>query len=155
MKNVQRFTLFLMLLLAVSGLKAQTPSGIQFFHGTFAEAQAKAKKENKLIFMEAKAKKENKLIFMDAYTSWCAPCRFMAANVFTDQSVGEYYNAHFVNLKVDMENGEGPDLSRRYSVMAYPTLLFIDGNGEVKSRTMGGKPASEFIALGQKVVKGN
>jgi thiol:disulfide interchange protein len=143
MKHIQRFTLVLLLLAAATGLQAQTEAtGIQFFHGTFAEAQAKAKKENKLIFM-------------DAYTSWCAPCRFMAANVFTDQSVGEYYNTHFINLKVDMEKGEGPDLSRRYSVMAYPTLLFIDGNGEVKSRTMGGKPAAEFISLGQKVVKAN
>lgn len=145
MKNVTRFSfcfLLLALLSTTAGLKAQGNAGIQFFHGTFAEAQAKAKQENKLIFM-------------DAYTSWCAPCRFMAANVFTDPSVGEYYNAHFVNLKVDMEKGEGPDLSRRYSVMAYPTLLFIDGNGAVKSRTMGGKSASEFIALGQKVVKDN
>jgi thiol:disulfide interchange protein len=143
MKNVQRFTLLLLFVLTVTGLQAQTEAtGIQFFHGTFAEAQVKAKQENKLIFM-------------DAYTSWCAPCRFMAANVFTDQSVGEYYNAHFINMKVDMEKGEGIDLSRRYSVMAYPTLLFLDGNGEVKSRTMGGKPAAEFIALGQKAVKGN
>ena len=79
----------------------------------------------------------------------------MSSNVFTDPSVGEYYNAHFVNVKVDMEKGEGVDLSRRYNVMAYPTLLFIDGNGDVKSRAVGGKPASEFIALGQKVVKAN
>ena len=143
MKTAQRFTLFLMLLFAVSQVNAQTATtGIQFFHGTFAEAQAKAKKENKLIFM-------------DAYTSWCGPCRAMAANVFTDQSVGEYYNAHFINLKMDMEKGEGVELSRRYSVMAYPTLLFLDGNGDVKSRTMGGKQASDFIALGQKAIKGN
>lgn len=146
MKNVQKSTLYLLVLVCMLGaveLKAQTDAtGIEFFHGTFAEAQAKANKENKLIFM-------------DAYTSWCAPCRFMASNVFTDQSVGEYYNAHFINMKVDMEKGEGVDLSRRYSVMAYPTLLFINGNGEVKSRTMGGKPAADFIALGQKVVKGN
>ena len=136
MKHVTKVAFFLLITMVLVGgasLRAQGDAqGIQFFHGTFAEAQAKAKKENKLIFM-------------DAFTSWCAPCRFMAANVFTDESVGEYYNAHFVNLKVDMEKGEGPDLSRRYSVMAYPTLLFLDGNGEVKSRTMGGKPAAEFI----------
>ena len=142
MKHIQQLTLFLVMLVAVSGLRAQAPTAIDFFHGTFAEAQAKAKRENKLIFM-------------DAYTSWCGPCRFMSSNVFTDPSVGEYYNAHFVNVKVDMEKGEGVDLSRRYNVMAYPTLLFIDGNGDVKSRAVGGKPASEFIALGQKVVKAN
>ncbi|HHG84150.1 MAG TPA: DUF255 domain-containing protein, partial [Bacteroidetes bacterium] len=63
-----------------SSMKAQ---GIKFFHGTFAQAKAKAKKENKLIFM-------------DAYTSWCGPCKWMAANTFTDASVGAYFNQHFV-----------------------------------------------------------
>ena len=146
MKHVQKLTTFCLLLtamLAFSGLKAQTgATGIDFFHGTFAEAQAKAKKENKLIFM-------------DAYTTWCGPCRYMSANVFTDESVAEYYNAHFINLKMDMERGEGPTLSRRYSVMGYPTLLFINSNGEVKKRAMGGKKAAAFIALGQSVMKAN
>lgn len=27
--------------------------------------------------IKAKAKKENKLIFIDAYTSWCGPCKWM------------------------------------------------------------------------------
>jgi thiol-disulfide isomerase/thioredoxin len=143
MKNVTRVSIFLSLLMVLgftTDLRAQ--DGIQFFHGTFAEAQAKAKRENKLIFM-------------DAYTSWCGPCKWMSANVFTDPSVAEYYNAHFVNVKMDMERGEGPDLGRRFSIMAYPTLLFIDNTGAVKSRAMGAKPAADFIALGQKVVKGN
>jgi thiol:disulfide interchange protein len=143
MKNLTKIVFF-SILLTVMGfsvdMKAQN-AGIQFFHGTFAEAQAKAKAENKLIFM-------------DAYTSWCAPCRYMAANVFTDQSVGEYYNAHFVNIKVDMEKGEGPELGRRYNVNAYPTFLFINGStGEVALRSLGGKPASDFISEGQKAVK--
>lgn len=126
------FTLVFLLGLATN-VHAQ---GIDFFHGTFAEAQAKAKKENKLIFM-------------DAYTTWCGPCKWMAANTFTDAGVGEYFNQHFINLKVDMEKGEGRELQRRYRVMAFPTLLFIDGAGEVKHRTMGAKPADKFIALGK------
>lgn len=146
MKHVQKITAFCLLfaaMLSFASLKAQSDApGIQFFHGTFAEAQAKAKKENKLIFM-------------DAYTTWCGPCRAMSANVFTDPSVAEYYNAHFINLKVDMERGEGPTLGRRYSVMGYPTLLYINSEGEVKNRVMGGKSASDFIAIGQKVIKAN
>ena len=51
----------------------------------------------------AKAKAENKLIFLDCFTQWCGPCKMMAKNIFPTEKVGEYMNAHFVNLKIDME----------------------------------------------------
>lgn len=148
MKNIKTIgsTLILAFLLALgTNVRAQagaeSPSkaeaaGIDFFHGTFAQAQAKAAKENKLIFI-------------DAYTVWCGPCKWMAANTFTDPTVGEFFNKYFVNLKVDMERGEGRDLARRYRVMAYPTLLFVDSNGAVKHRAMGAKRSGDFIALGK------
>jgi thiol:disulfide interchange protein len=142
--------LFLMLVLGTSAFaqsSAESESetaksavtGINFFHGTFAEAKAKAAKENKLIFM-------------DAYTVWCGPCKWMAANTFTDAAVGEYFNKYFVNMKVDMERGEGRTLARQYAVRAYPTLLFIDSKGDVKHRAMGAKRAGDFLALGKKAV---
>ncbi|GAH00631.1 unnamed protein product, partial [marine sediment metagenome] len=53
------------------------------------------------------AKAENKLIFVDAYTTWCGPCKWMSKNVFTEGKVGDYFNESFVNVKIDMEKGEG------------------------------------------------
>jgi thiol:disulfide interchange protein len=55
--------------------------------------------------IKAKAKAENKLIFLDAYTTWCGPCKWMARNVFTNDTVAQFYNATFVNAKIDMEAG--------------------------------------------------
>ena len=55
----------------------------------------------------AKAKKENKIVFVDAYTTWCGPCKWMAANIFPTKEVGDVFNASFVNAKIDMEKGEG------------------------------------------------
>jgi thioredoxin-related protein len=95
----------------------------------------------------AKAKKENKLIFLDAYTTWCGPCKLMAKNIFTLKSVGDHYNANFVNAKIDMEKGEGIDIAKKYDVKVFPTYLFIDGNGELVHRTVGYVPRKNLYNL--------
>lgn len=95
----------------------------------------------------AQAKKEDKVIFIDAYTTWCGPCKMMAAKVFPLEEVGNVYNEKFINAKFDMEKGEGPGLAKRYSVMAYPTYLFVDGNGDIVHKGIGYIPQEEFLAL--------
>lgn len=97
----------------------------------------------------AQAKKEKKVIFVDAYASWCGPCKLMAKNIFTLQSVGDYYNSHFVNTKIDMEKGEGVELAKKYGVKAYPTYLFIDGDGKVVHKTLGYFEEKEFLKIGE------
>ena len=96
-----------------------------------------------------KAKTENKIIFVDAYTTWCSPCKFMASNVFTLKQVGQAYNARFINAKIDMESGEGLALAKKYVVTAYPTYIFVDGNGELVHRGVGTLTVEKFIALGE------
>ncbi|MBB4805927.1 thioredoxin-related protein [Chryseobacterium defluvii] len=93
----------------------------------------------------AKAKKENKLVFLDAYTSWCGPCKLMVKNIFPLQSVGDYYNSHFINAKIDMEKGEGTDIAKKYNVRVFPTYLFINGDGEEVHRTLGYVEEDAFI----------
>lgn len=131
-------TLLVLFVLASFGTKAMAQEGINFFHGTLAEAQQEAAKEDKLIFI-------------DAYTTWCGPCKWMAANTFPNAEVGEFFNKHFVSLKVDMERGEGPQLARKYRVMAYPTLIFLDKDGNVVHRAMGAKGPDQFLDLAKKV----
>lgn len=122
------------LLLTVITFSVAQAQGIDFFHGTFAEALEKAKKENKLIFM-------------DAYAEWCGPCKKMAATVFKDEKVGKFFNDNFINVKMDMEKGEGPNLSGKYNVAAYPTLLFINGKGDLVHKGVGGLPVEQFMNL--------
>jgi thioredoxin-related protein len=99
--------------------------------------------------IKAKAKKENKLIFIDAYTSWCGPCKWMAANVFTNDTVADYFNAKFINAKFDMEKGEGVDIAKLYEVHCYPNLLFIDGDGNIVHRWAGGMNQKDFLKLAE------
>ncbi|NOU59317.1 thioredoxin family protein [Marinifilum caeruleilacunae] len=92
-----------------------------------------------------KAKKEDKLIFVDCYTSWCGPCKMMAKDVFTQDHVADYFNSNFVNFKIDMEKGEGPTLKPGWKINAYPTFLVINSEGEVIHRVVGAFGADEFI----------
>lgn len=100
----------------------------------------------------AEAKKQQKLIFFDAYTSWCGPCKVMANTVFKTDSVADFFNQTFVNLKVDMEKGEGPALQKRFGVSAYPTLLFIDGDGNLVHKIVGSAPTNEFMVESRKAL---
>ena len=95
-----------------------------------------------------KAKKENKIIFLDAYAVWCGPCKNMDAQIYTDPKVADFYNANFINVKYDMEKGEGPKLANLFQVTAYPSLLFINTEGKVIHKGIGFKPVSSFLELG-------
>jgi thiol-disulfide isomerase/thioredoxin len=101
----------------------------------------------------ANAKKENKLIFFDAYTSWCGPCKMMAKDVFTKDSVADLFNQTFINVKYDMEKGEGIALKDKFGVNAFPTYLFINGDGEVVHKIVGSAPAGEFMQEAGKALK--
>ncbi len=130
------FTGLFMFFLGIFELPAQ---GIDFFHGTWEEALAKAKEEGKPIFV-------------DAFAVWCGPCKRMAKQVFTDPAVGEFYNANYVNMKLDMERGEGLKFRQKYPVSAFPTLFYIDSNGEVLHKLKGAQQVDNFLKLGNMVL---
>jgi len=123
-------------LLSFSSLKAQ---GIDFFHGTWPEALAQAKETGKPIFV-------------DAYAVWCGPCKRMAREVFTRKDVGDFYNANFINLKVDMEAEANIAFASKYPVSAFPTLFYIDGKGEIIRKVKGAQKADNFIKLGKSII---
>lgn len=128
--------ILLLLTFSLSYTLTSTAQEIAFETGTWAE-------------IKAKAKKENKLIFMDAFTTWCGPCKWMAKNIFTDKAVADYYNANFINAKIDMEKGEGIEIAKEYKVLCYPNLVYVDGDGKLVHRAAGSMEAAAFIELGK------
>lgn len=137
MKKIKQNALkymFLCLVIISQQVKGQT--GIVFESGSW----------NQLL---SKAKKEKKIIFLDAFATWCGPCKYMSANIFTNSEVGTFFNKNFINAKIDMEHGEGKELAKRYDVEVYPTLLFIDGNGKLLHKALGSQSNTEFIEIGR------
>lgn len=119
---------------------SQNKSGIMFYNGTWDEVLALAKKENKIVFV-------------DIYASWCGPCKRLKANTFTDETVGKIFNANFINFAIDAEKGEGIKLANLYEVNAYPTLIFVDKNGKLISKTVGYQNPNELLQFGKKMKK--
>lgn len=93
-----------------------------------------------------KAKNENKMVFIDCYTSWCGPCKEMSKFVFTKDTVADFFNARFINMKIDMEKGEGPALAKEFHVEAFPTYLLLNSERKVIYRFVGAMPADTFLA---------
>ncbi len=112
--------------------------GIDFSESSFSEVLAKAKAEGKAVFI-------------DCYTSWCGPCRWMATEVFTDARVAEVFNTRFINMKIDMEKGEGPELAKRFDVTAYPTLVFVNSDGEVIEKNVGALQPTALLEFASKI----
>jgi thiol-disulfide isomerase/thioredoxin len=115
----------------------------------------------------AKAKKENKFIFVDAFTTWCGPCKMMAKNIFPLEDVGKFYNANFINVKVQLDTtkndnaevvkwySDAHDIMVNYKVQVFPTYLFISPDGKLLHRAVGSSDAAAFIAKGQHALDPN
>jgi thiol:disulfide interchange protein len=95
--------------------------------------------------VQALAKKEGKLIFIDAHTDWCGPCKLMEQSTFSDPKVADYFNAKFINFKLDAEKGEGPELALKYGIQAVPNLLFVNESGDLVHRAEGFLSADELL----------
>ena len=121
-------------------MKGLLLSFILLFWGTFSvNAQNRSIRfldDNWNIVLK-KAERTGKLIFVDCYTSWCGPCQTLAKEVFTLDSVADFFNRHFLCVKLDIEKGKGLELKKPFEIRAYPTLLFLDGKQQVVHRIVG------------------
>ena len=121
---------------AEADTEVATNEGMEFFEGSYEDAIALAKEEEKLVFV-------------DVWTTWCGPCIVMQETVFPLPEVGDYFNARFVNYKLDAEDEDqnGPEISAQFEINVVPTYLILDGEGNELGRATGGCAPDQFIDM--------
>ena len=95
--------------------------------------------------LKARAQKEDKPIFVDVYTSWCGPCKKMAATVFKDPKVVEYMDKHYISIQLDAEKEKSHGFFSKYHASAYPSFYWLDKDGQLLSTLTGVMPTEAFL----------
>ncbi len=105
----------------------------------------------------AEAKQSNKKILLDVYTDWCGWCKKLDKDVYANDKVAAYLNKAYVIIKLNAEsNGkltyrdksltEG-GLAQAFGVRGYPTIIFLDSNGEPINSLGGYVAADRFLPI--------
>jgi thioredoxin-related protein len=112
----------------------------------------------------ALAANEKKHVVIDFYTSWCHWCKVMDKETFSDPRVKRFLAENFVTIRINAENdkekvsyrGEehtGVTLARRFGVRGFPSLAYLDRDGELVMVVPGFVPAKTFLPLLQYMQK--
>ena len=93
----------------------------------------------------AKAKAENKLIFIDVGTEWCSACNAMDEGSYKNVRVHELLRKNYIAIHVDAE--AEPDIGERYGFWGWPALVFMKPNGDHVHFVRGYMFPKDFIWL--------
>ena len=94
----------------------------------------------------AKAKKENKLVMVIGSTTWCGPCKHLTNVVLQEPGSAEYFGPRFVVKKYYLDKDDPDNIADRFEVVAYPTIIFLDSDGNEVIRSLGSCPRlNDFI----------
>lgn len=79
----------------------------------------------------SKAKAEGKPVMLDFYADWCLACKEMDNNVFPDPAVQRKLSK-YVLLRADVtaNDADTTAIEKYFGVIAPPTILFFDANGQ-------------------------
>ena len=108
--------------------------------------------------IQAKAKAENKFIFMHCYTSYCGPSRYMSTIIYPTEEAANFMNDKFISVKLQLDTTNNDndqvkswyknshEIAETYNVRASPTYLVFDPDGKPVHRFTGQvQTTAEFI----------
>ncbi len=132
--------LAMLLFVAMAFAVACQPGSSVWFKGNAEQATAEAEDRETLVMMEF-------------YTDWCSWCRRLENDTFADPEVIAELKK-LVPIRVNAEGG-GEDLASRFGVDSYPTVVFVDSDGEEVDRILGYLPPEEFLRQTRRIRTGD
>jgi thioredoxin-related protein len=130
--------IFFLFFILLSGSAWKQAASILFCTESFRDAVYKAREHDQLIFIYVGS--EN-----------CDICERLK-RVFTNQQVADYYNEHFVSIKIDPENVRNNVRLTNWGVNKVPTMIFMDKRKKIVYKTDGYKQAHEMLFMADSVL---
>ncbi|MCB9310803.1 MAG: thioredoxin family protein [Lewinellaceae bacterium] len=106
-------------------------------------------------YQEAKslASSQGKLVFVETYTNWCIPCKKMEP-IFRDAEVGSFFNAHFINVRINMETSAyAQEYKDALDVIFLPTMAILRSDGFLRFKVDKAVSKEELIANGRRAIE--
>jgi thioredoxin-related protein len=115
--------------------------------------------------IKAKAKTDDKFIFVDCYATWCVPCKEMDKKVYAVDSIGDYMNANFISVKCQFDSSksdskeiqawyaDAQSMMVEYKINQFPTFLFFTPDAKLIGRDIGLKDAGLFKEMAADIIK--
>jgi thiol:disulfide interchange protein len=150
-----RLLLYAFVLLVSTGFACDSPKPTAAQPGTVS--RPKAANPRSILWVESPrlmpvlelAQHEKMPVFVEFHADWCAPCKVLEEEVFTQENVFVYFNSAFLNFRTNFDTDNGKTVAGIYEVTQLPTVLFLDPNGVVLARQTGAITASSLRALGE------
>lgn len=104
------------------------------------------------------AKSEKKMVLIDFTGSdWCPPCKNLHKTVLLSEDFAKFAKDNLVLVELDFPKTKpqsdelkaaNKDLSKKYAIRGYPTIIVLDAEGKELFRKVGysGTPAAEYVA---------
>ena len=104
---------------------------------------------------DAFALSDDKIIMIDFYTDWCAPCKLLDSDTFTNEEVIQYLDNNFIPIKINAESEYGMPLYEKFKGTGYPMIIFLDKEKNEIDRFYGFYPPNDFILKLNNILSGD
>lgn len=88
---------------------------------------------------------KNTVLFFTA--EWCSPCRIMKREVFANEEVEHRINSEFAATMVDIDEVKSKALVNHFKIVATPTTVIVNAEGEVLDYAVGKINKARFLDM--------